>query len=57
MPFAVENGVIHGNMNHVGARKVVQCNEGYNQTAGNSSAVCQADGTWDNIPVCKADRK
>lgn len=56
MPFAVEHGVIKGNMNNVGARKVVQCNEGYNETTGNCSTVCQEDGTWGNIPVCKKSK-
>ncbi|XP_053374890.1 deleted in malignant brain tumors 1 protein-like [Mercenaria mercenaria] len=46
------------NVTTVGAIGVISCFEGYslsnkgNELSGNSTIICQANGTWSEIPVC-----
>jgi len=56
-PFAVDQFLLKGNMNNVGAKKVFQCNSGFVDQTGKSSTVCQTSGAWDHVPTCVLDRK
>ncbi|KAL4217248.1 calcium ion binding [Mactra antiquata] len=49
--IGIANGEIFGNMNNIGSKILIVCNDGY-EVVGNEQSICQADGTWSSLPTC-----
>ena len=53
-PRPLINGKYLGNMNQVGSKRVVVCNDGYIERNEIRNIKCMTDGEWDHDPACES---
>ncbi|XP_060556973.1 uncharacterized protein LOC132717505 [Ruditapes philippinarum] len=53
-PFtSLAYGKILGNMNQIGSKKAILCDQGFEEVNNVTTMVCQNDGNWDYTPTCQ----